>query len=424
VARMAGDDDISGTERVTTVCVVGGGPAGIMLGLLLARAGIRVTVLEKHADFFRDFRGDTIHPSTIDLIDQLGLRDEFEAVEQTRVTRLDAVVKGERITPIDFSLLRHGNRHLSLMPQWDFLAMLATAAERLPTFTLLMGAEATGLLRDASALGADDRISGVIATGSDGNPIQIRAELTIAADGRSSVARAASGLAVTEYGVPIDVLWFRMPRPEANPPDTLAYITDTTMMITIPRHDAAHGGYYQTAMLIQKGTFDAVRARGLERFHAAIVDAVPFLAPVVSTLDDWDDVKLLSVQINRLQKWHLPGFLAIGDAAHAMSPAFGVGINYAIQDAVAAANILVPAFRSGGVSEDHLAAIERRRASPTRRMQSLQLRAHAFVGHPGGGANLPSARRLRLLLRVVIPPMRFIIARVIGRGFRPERIEY
>ncbi|HEY4267729.1 MAG TPA: FAD-dependent oxidoreductase [Galbitalea sp.] len=407
--------------RTTTVCIVGGGPAGIMLGLLLARAGIEVTVLEKHADFFRDFRGDTIHPSTIDLIDQLGLRDEFEAVEQTRVSKLDAVVKGQRITPIDFSLLRGGARHLSLMPQWDFLAVLAAAGKRLPTFTLLMDTEATGLLREA---GDGATITGVVATGSTGTPVEIRASLTIAADGRSSVVRAASGLTVTEYGVPVDVLWFRIPRPALNPPDTLAYITDAAMMITIPRHDAANGDYYQTAMLIPKGAFDAVRARGLAQFRSQIVDVVPFLEPVVSSLDDWADVKLLSVQVNRLEKWHLPGFLAIGDAAHAMSPAFGVGINYAIQDAVAAANILVPALRRGPVTDEQLESLQRRRARPTRRMQSLQLRAHAFVGHPGGGANLPSAGRLRVVLKVVIPPLRFVIARVIGRGFRPERIEY
>ncbi len=384
----------------------------MMLGLLFARAGIPVVVLEKHRDFFRDFRGDTIHPSTIDLMDQLGLRSAFAAVPQSRVDRLDAVVNGTRINPINFRLLLRGARYLALMPQWDFLDLLATAARELPDFRLIMEAEATDLLRDG------DRVTGVTAQTADG-PLEVAAELTIAADGRSSTLRAASGLPVTEFGVPIDVLWFRLPRPAVTPRDTLGYLTQKTMLVTIPRTD-----YFQTALLIAKGSFDAVRARGLENFRAIIAEAAPFLESVVHELTSWDDVKLLSVQINRLDRWHLPGFLAIGDAAHAMSPAFGVGINYAIQDAVATANLLVPALRRRSLTEADLASVESRRARPARRMQAIQLRLHTVVARPGGAAAIPSPLPglVRVLLAIAVPPFRLVTAHLIGRGFRPERI--
>jgi 2-polyprenyl-6-methoxyphenol hydroxylase-like FAD-dependent oxidoreductase len=326
------------------------------------------------------------------------------------VTSIDAVVKGVRVTPIKFSWLRHGARRLVLMPQWDLLDMLSSVAQELPTFRLLMETEATGLVRDG------DRVTGVVARGPDGE-IEIGAALTVAADGRSSTLRAASGLEVTSYGVPIDVLWFRLPRPEVNPPDTLGYITDTNFMITIPRQ-----GYYQTAKLIRKGSFDEVKAEGLEGFRSSIVDTVPFLEPSVGAVAGWDDISLLSVQINRLSRWHQPGLLFIGDAAHAMSPAFGVGINYAIQDAVAAANLLVTPLRNGTLTEVDLARVQRRREPPVRKMQALQRRLHNAIGRPGAGATLPSPRALRWILAVIVPLGRPMMARLIGRGFRPEKI--
>jgi 2-polyprenyl-6-methoxyphenol hydroxylase-like FAD-dependent oxidoreductase len=401
---------MASTRLSTTVCVAGGGPAGMMLGLLLARAGIDVVVLEKHQDFFRDFRGDTIHPSTLDLIDQLGLTDRLERIPHTSVSSLDAVVKGVRFTPVDFRSLHRGANRLVLMPQWDLLAMLSSAAQAYPRFRLLMGAEATDLVRSGP------QVTGVTASTADGE-VEIDASLVVAADGRSSRLREVSGLPVTHYGVPIDVLWFRLPRPEENPPDTIAYITDTSVVITIPRT-----GYYQTAMLIPKGSLDEIQDHGLAAFRASIAETVPFLARSVETLTDWQDVKLLSVQINRLSRWHLPGFLCIGDAAHAMSPAFGVGINYAVQDAVAAANLLVAPLRAGSLTEADLARVQRRRAAPVRTMQALQRQLHNVVARPGGGANLPSPPRLRRILAVATPPMRPVAARLLGRGFRPERI--
>ena len=383
-----------------------------MLGLLLARAGITVTVLEKHRDFFRDFRGDTIHPSTLDLLDQLGLGAEFDATPHDTVTSLDVVLNGTRVTPVNFRLLVRGRRELALMPQWDFLNLLADAARTLPHFTLIMEADATSLIRDG------DRVTGVVATTPDGT-LRVSADLTIAADGRDSTVRAASGLTVTEFGVPIDVLWFRLPRPEVNPPDTLGYITQKTMLVTIPRAD-----YYQTALLIPKDGFAAVKDAGLPELRDTVTGAAPFLAPSVGAVKSWDDVKLLSVQVNRLERWYLPGFLCIGDAAHAMSPAFGVGINYAIQDAVAAANLLVAPLRAHAVTPADLARVQKRRARPAERMQRIQLILHNAIGKPGGGAILPSPLPLpvRILLKVVIPPARFFTARLIGRGFRPERI--
>ncbi len=397
---------------VVDCCIVGGGPAGMMLGLLLARAGHEVVVLEKHEDFFRDFRGDTIHPSTLDLIDQLGLRAEFEAIPHSSFRTLDLVLNRTRLRPVDFGHLRGPNREIVLMPQWDFLALLAEEAARLPGFRLMMGTRFTSLRRSGS------RVTGVRAATADGE-IEIEATLTIAADGRDSAVRAASGLRVRDFGVAIDVLWFRLPRPRSNPPSALGYITEEAMVVTIPRID-----YYQTAALIPKGGFPSVRERGLPAFRASLVSAASFLAPVVEHLVDWEQVKLLSVQINRLDRWHRPGLLCIGDAAHAMSPAFGVGINYAIQDAVAAANALSGPLAAGTLGERHLAAVQRRRALPVRLMQPIQLLLHRRVAKPGGGAILPRPvpRRLRVLLTLALPIVRRVMARMVGRGFRPERI--
>ncbi|MFZ4896251.1 FAD-dependent oxidoreductase [Plantibacter sp. Mn2098] len=398
-------------ERMETmVCIAGGGPAGMMLGLLLARAGVDVVVLEKHQDFFRDFRGDTIHPSTVEILEQLGLLDRLKRIEHTSLPTLDAVIKGVRFTAVDFRSRRHRTQHLMFMPQWDLLALLAEAASELPNFRLLMDAEATTLLRyDTHVRGVRARVAG--------RRTDVLADLTIAADGRTSGLRRSAGLVAHAHGVPIDVLWFRVPRPSGeNPPDTIAYVTDTDVVITIPRTD-----YYQTALLIQKGAFDAVRERGLDAFRRTVLAATPFLEPTIDAVSGWDDVKLLSVQVDRLPRWHRPGFLAIGDAAHAMSPAFGVGINYAVQDAVAAANLLVRPLLDHDLTEADLAAVQHRREAPVRQMQAIQLRLHAVVGKPGGGANLPSAGIVRTLAAPASAVGRRAFGRLIGWGFRPEK---
>lgn len=399
----------------TTCCISGGGPAGITLGLLLARAGIDTVVLEKHVDFFRDFRGDTIHPSTIDLIDQLGLRERFDAIPQSEIHTLDVVVNGNRLTPVDFSKLHRKNEYIALMPQWDFLSLFAEEGAKYPNFHLMMGAEATGILRD------DDggRVRGVAATTTDG-PVEIEAVLTVAADGRDSAVRDAAGLVPVDFGVAIDLLWFRLPRTKVNPPDTLAYLDAESMVITIPRHD-----YYQAGMLIPKGGYPEIQAAGIEEFRARIVRVAPFLAEVVDSLKDWDQVKLLTVQVDRLQQWWQDGLLCIGDAAHAMSPAFGVGVNYAIQDAVATANLLVDTLRSGAVTTDDLARVQKRRLPPVARMQPIQLRLHNVIAKPGGGGFLANPMRWwqRAIAAVLLPILRQISARIVGRGFRPEVIE-
>ena len=397
----------------TTCCISGGGPAGMMLGLLLARAGIDTVVLEKHKDFFRDFRGDTIHPSTIDLIDQLGLRERFDAIHQSHVHTLDIVVNGNRVTPVNFAKLHRANDFVALMPQWDFLSLIAEAGGQYPHFTLLMGAEATGLLREG------EKVTGVTATSAEGD-LEITAELSVAADGRDSTLREAAGLVPVDFGVAIDVLWFHMPRTMVDPPDTLAYLDAESMIITIPRE-----GYYQAGMLIPKGGFPEIQALGLGKFHERIVRAAPFLLEVVDSITSWDQVKLLTVQVNRLDQWWKEGLLCIGDAAHAMSPAFGVGINYAIQDAVAAANILVEGLRAGTVATEDLERVQKRRMPPVARMQPLQLRLHDVIAKPGGGGFLSNPMRWwqRGLAAVILPVIRLFTARIVGRGFRPEKIE-
>ncbi len=385
----------------------------MMLGVLLARAGVDTTVLEKHEDFFRDFRGDTIHPTTLDVLDQLGLREKFDAIPHSTIGTLDIVVNGNRLTPVDFSHLLGRNRAIVLMPQWDFLSLLAQEGAKYPTFHLMMGTEAISLLHDGG------RVSGVHASTANG-PVSISAALTVAADGRDSTLRSAAGLIPKDYGVAIDVLWFRLPRPDANPPDTLAYLDAESMIITIPRP-----GYYQAGMLIPKGDFAGVQDAGLDKFRDRVVRSVPFLAEVVHSLTDWDQIKLLTVQVNRLEQWAQEGFLCIGDAAHAMSPAFGVGINYAIQDAVASANLLVNSLRSGAVTLEDLKRVQERRLKPVSRMQPIQLLAHKFIAKPGGGAFLTNPMRWwqRAVAAVVLPVVRRGTARIVGRGFRPERIE-
>lgn len=383
-----------------------------MLGLLLAKAGIDVIVLEKHEDFFRDFRGDTIHPSTIDLVDQLGLRDPFDALPQTTITTLDVVVDGNRMTPIDFSHLHGANRRIALMPQWDFLNLLAEEGSRYPGFHLMMNAEVTGVRRDGT------RIIGATAMTADGQ-VDITADLSVACDGRASTVRAASGLVPHEYGIEIDVLWFRLPKPDRPVPDTLGYLNAESMIVTFPRSD-----YFQSGMLIKKGSFPEVRDAGLEALRARILRTAPVLASVVHGITKWEQVKLLTVKVNRLRRWWLPGLLCIGDAAHAMSPAFGVGVNYAIQDAVAAANLLAGPLRHGALSLNDLARVQLRREPPVRLMQPIQLGLHALIAKPGGGGFLhhPMTWYENAGAAVLLPILRHVAARLVGRGFRPEQI--
>ena len=399
---------------IETDCViVGGGPAGMMLGLILARNGLDVVVLEKHGDFFRDFRGDTIHPSIIGLLGELGIREGFLDLPHTRIRTLDAVIDGNRLRPIDFGRLRPPDDFLVLAPQWDFLTFLAEEGQRHDGFHLLMNTEATDVIVESGA------VRGVAASDAD-DELEVQATLTVAADGRDSAVRAAAGLRPKEFGVPIDVLWFRLPKPREVPPPTLAYLDETAMVLTIDR-----GDYYQSGMVIKKGGLAQLQAGGIEAFREALVRTAPFLRPVVDSLASWDEVKLLSVQVNRLETWHRPGLLCIGDAAHAMSPVFGVGVNYAIQDAVATANLLTPSLRAGAVAGEALAAVQARRLPPVKRMQGIQLRVHRQLAKPGGGAILPDPMPapLRWALRAGMPLVQLLTARMIGRGFRPEHLD-
>ncbi|CAN5564152.1 FAD-dependent oxidoreductase [soil metagenome] len=391
--------------------IAGGGPAGMMLGLLLARRGLTVTVLEKHADFLRDFRGDTIHPSTITLLGEIGLREAFLDLPLSRIETLDMVIDGERLTLVDFGTLPPPDNFLVLAPQWDLLNFLAAEGAKLPGFEVRMSTEATGLLFEG------DAVTGVIATGGTGET-GIRAQLTVAADGRGSNTRDFAGLAPQEYGVPIDVLWFSMPKPQNAPPPTLAYLDGHGLVLTIDRHT-----YYQGGMVIRKGGFDELKAHGLAAFRQQLVRTSPVLATVVDSIAGWQQVKLLSVQVNRLLRWYRTGLLAIGDAAHAMSPVGGVGINYAIQDAVATANLLSEPLLQKSLTPEHLAAVQRRRLPPAKRMQRIQLAVHSRISRPSAGRGTAFPRPVRELLKLGAPLVRRVAARVIGYGFRPEHVE-
>ncbi|MCB1432026.1 MAG: FAD-dependent oxidoreductase [Alphaproteobacteria bacterium] len=394
----------------TTCCIVGGGPAGMMAGFLLARAGIDVTVLEKHADFLRDFRGDTIHPSTMLIMHELGLLDEFLKLPHHRAPRLHAQFGDEKITLADFSHLPVPAPYIALMPQWDFLNFMASRAAKLTNFRLLMQTAAT------RAIVEDGRTAGIVATDRDGD-FDIHATLTIAADGRFSTVREDAGLKVTDLGAPMDVLWFRLSRQPDDTEETLFRFDAGQILIVLNR-----GDYWQCALVIPKGANDRVRAAGLQQFRDKLRPVLPVDPARADEVTDWDQVKLLNVQVNRLQTWWKPGLLCIGDAAHAMSPIGGVGVNLAVQDATAAANHLFQPLRAGTLKDPDLAAIQSRREFPTKMTQRLQLIIQdKVIGTALHHAESPHPP-LPIRLVGLVPGLNRLPARAIGLGIRPEHV--
>ena len=393
-----------------TCCIAGGGPAGVMLGVLLARAGVEVLVLEKHRDFLRDFRGDTIHPSTLQVMHELDLLDSFLKRPHQEVRELRGIVGNTRIKLADFGHLPTRCRFIALMPQWDFLDFLAESGRRYPGFHLAMEAEVTGLIEDGG------RIAGVRGHTPEG-PFEIRADLVVGADGRHSVVRERAGLKVNNLGAPIDVLWMRLSKRPGDPTETAGRINFGKMLVMLDR-----GDYWQCAFVIRKDGFAALRAKGLDAFRRDIVQIAPFLHDRVEELRDWEDVKLLTVMVDRLEKWWRPGLLCIGDCAHAMSPVGGVGINLAIQDAVASGNILGDKLRTGTLGDDDLAAVERRRTLPTRLTQAMQVIVQERVIDRVLDSEKPITAPWLLRLFNWFPLLARIPARLIGMGFRPEHV--
>jgi len=392
-------------------CVVaGGGPAGMMLGLLLARAGVRVVVLEKHADFFRDFRGDTIHPSTLEVMYELGVLDAFLKRPHQEVRQLTGRVAGESVTIADFTHLPTHCQFLVLMPQWDFLDFLAAEARKYKTFDLRMETEVTGLIEE------DGRIAGV-RVNVRGEPQQMRADLVIGADGRHSVVRERAGLTVDSFGAPIDVLWMRISRHPGDPTQALGNVQGGHILVMLDR-----GDYWQCAFVIRKGGLDELKQRGIAAFREDIATIVPVMRDRVGELRDWSDIKLLTVLVDRLRRWHRPGLLCIGDAAHAMSPIGGVGINLAIQDAVAAGNILAGPLARGTCSDADLQRVQERRELPTRIVQRAQVMVQERVMGPALRGKGPQQLPFALKLLRWFPMLRRIPARLVGIGLRPEHV--
>ncbi len=398
------------STKIAKCCIAGGGPAGMMLGFLLARAGVDVVVLEKHADFFRDFRGDTIHPSTLELMHELGLLDAFLKLPHQKLDRLTAQIGDQRVRMIDLTHLPTHCKYIALMPQWDFLNFLAAQGKRYPTFDLRMQAEATDLIEE------NGRVVGVRAKTPEGE-LTIRADLTVGCDGRHSTLRDKAGLKGDDYGAPMDVLWFRLPRKATDETETFGHLEAGMMMIMLDR-----GDYWQCAFVIPKGGIDRVQAEGLDAFRQQVVLMSPFLADRVGELKNWDDIKLLSVAVDRLRQWWRPGLICIGDAAHAMSPIGGVGVNIAVQDAVAAANRLAAPLKAGTASDDDLRAIQKRRTFPVRFTQALQLTMQKRII----GRALASTERLKppLLFKLfdMFPILQRIPGRLLAVGVRPEHV--
>jgi 2-polyprenyl-6-methoxyphenol hydroxylase-like FAD-dependent oxidoreductase len=401
------------SETITArCCIVGGGPAGMMCGFLLARAGIDVVVLEKHADFLRDFRGDTVHPSTLELMYELGVLEDFLRRPHQEISQIGAQVDDFVVTVGDFSHLPTHCKFVGLMPQWEFLNFIAEKAKIYPGFQLRMETDVTDLLTENGA------VAGIHARSQNG-PLHVRAGLTIGADGRHSVVREKAGLEVLDLGAPIDVLWMRVSRDPSDPNRTLGRFRAGKILVTLDR-----GEYWQCAYVIPKGGLDAIRQRGLASFHDEIASVAPFLRERLSELKDWNDVKMLSVAVDRLRQWSRSGLLCIGDSAHAMSPIGGVGINLAIQDAVAAANILAGPLAKGAVTDQCLREVQRRREFPTRVTQGFQVFAHKrFIGPAMRNARPLTNLPLPLKLLQMFPLLRRIPARLVGLGVRPEHVQ-
>ncbi|HEY9029337.1 MAG TPA: FAD-dependent oxidoreductase [Burkholderiaceae bacterium] len=398
-------------DPMKTDCVIaGGGPAGMMTGYLLARAGVDVVVLEKHADFLRDFRGDTIHPSTLDVMHELGLLDEFLRRPHDELREVEVRVGPDQARLADFRHVPTHCKFLVMMPQWDFLDFLAEHGRRLPSFHLVMNAEATALIEEGG------RVAGLRARTPEGER-ELRAALVVGADGRHSTIRAQAGLETVDLGAPMDVLWMRVSRLPSDPPDLFGQVDAGRMLVMIARND-----YWQCALLIPKGSDAAVRARGLAALHESILGLSPWLGERVKELADWDQVKLLSVTVDRLREWAKPGVLCIGDAAHAMSPIGGVGINLAVQDAVAAARLLAAPLRERRLGLDDLKRVQRRREWPMKVVQGMQLTIQDRLIAPTLKATGPV--RMPLFMRVLgrVALLRRIPAWFIGVGVRPEHV--
>jgi 2-polyprenyl-6-methoxyphenol hydroxylase-like FAD-dependent oxidoreductase len=397
-------------KPINTSCVIAGaGPAGMMLGFLLARAGIPVTVLEKHTDFLRDFRGDTVHPSTLEIMHELGLLDDFLKLPHSEVRSVSLQIGKDRLTIGNFETLPTRCKFIALMPQWDFLNFLAARGKAYPTFDLRMCADATDLISDG------DRVIGLRANTPDGQ-LEIHAQLTVGCDGRHSTLRASAGLESDNFGAPIDVLWFRVTRVAADPTQVVGHLERGRMLVMLNRND-----YWQCAFVIPKGGAVAVQRAGLDNFRREIANLAPFLNCRVEEIDSWDKVKLLTVAVDRLRRWWKHGLLLIGDAAHAMSPIGGVGINLAVQDAVAAANILAEPLRQEIVTDRMLAAVQKRREFPTRVTQRLQIvmQNNLIVPTLSSGGD-PRAPWFMKMIRW--PFLRRLPGRLLALGVRPEHV--
>jgi 2-polyprenyl-6-methoxyphenol hydroxylase-like FAD-dependent oxidoreductase len=394
----------------TRCCIAGGGPAGMMLGLLLARAGVDVLVLEKHADFLRDFRGDTIHPSTLEVMHELGLLDELLKLPHQKAPQLNGFFGGLALTIADFSHLPVRCPYIAFMPQWDFLNFLARHAFRYHTFQLKMHAEVTELIEE------NGHVVGLMAATPEG-PLEVRADLVIGADGRHSVVRAKADLQVEEIGAPMDVLWFGLSRKSGDPESTMGRFDIGRIFIMLNR-----GDYWQCGFVIAKGTVERVRGKGLAAFRESIVVLAPFVADRVGEIRDWNQIKLLTVKVDRLMQWYRSGLLCIGDAAHAMSPVGGVGINLAIQDAVAAANLLSAPLRERRVTTEDLHRVQQRRMWPTRLTQRMQLFIQNRVIRRVLGSTEQVVPPLAVKLIARFPILSGIPARLIGIGVRPEHV--
>jgi 2-polyprenyl-6-methoxyphenol hydroxylase-like FAD-dependent oxidoreductase len=395
----------------TQCCIAGGGPAGMMLGFLLARAGVRVVVLEKHADFLRDFRGDTVHPSTLELIYELGLLDEFLKLPHRKVDRLSLQIGEQRVRIIDLTHLPAQCKYIALMPQWDFLDFLADHGRRYKQFDLRMRTEATDLIEEGG------RIVGLRANTPEGK-LAIRADLVVGCDGRHSTVREKAGLHSEDYGAPMDVLWFRITRKDSDGADVFGHIAAGMMLVMLDR-----GDYWQCAFVIPKGGIERVKASGIEAFRNRVVELSPFLADRIGELKSFDDVKLLSVAVDRLRQWWRPGLICIGDAAHAMSPIGGVGINIAVQDAVAAANRLAAPLKAGQVTDGDLQAVQQRRAFPARMTQQIQLTMQNRIISPALQATQQPKPPLLFKLFDAFPVLRRVPARLLALGIRPEHVQ-